>query len=642
MSSQIYSPKAKEVGISPTLPLVDATIEAEVLSSVVLSQDPEKLKQLHLRDFIFPETKQLYRILRQMAKRGEPIDLSSVLRHCVEKGMERETTLEILNSSPTATLFQNQLYRLKELSNKREVLKFTEKLNQGKITIEQFKHLTQKLDAQEGNSLPEPLPPEELFTNESIVSILGNFLFRGALHLLSSDPGVGKTTFLYHLAVSLAEGREFLSEELIPLRVAYFDLETPKALRSNLLQLLEFQGGENLFFFDEACSVESLKSLVKNYKVGLIIIDTKSLFFPLKKEDDNSENNSKVVKPLKELIREVGVSVIISHHNSKGSKERSKVYKSRGASALPGGCDVVINLELTEEDEIRKLEVVKNRLTGYMPKLYLHKEEGELSIVERPDSEYTRTQKAEEEILTLLKEERKLTAGELIEKIGAPRKTFYRALENLLTTGRVEKIIRGIYQLKNKKFICEIDDTNDTKSLKPAPYKAYNLCQPFFDGDTNDTNNVSCIKELNFKENEISSSLENKERNNLPKNSYSDTSDTNCVNPETMTQTMTQSQSYASQGFEAVCVTCVTKNAEKNFFSEEENSSNITPGFPEESPPSEFRGDPNCLVCNHPRREEIEYLFDCGITPKRLSEKYGVSISAIYDHTRFCVMRKTS
>ncbi len=287
LSSLPSSPKAETssgAGFFPAPTLADATIEAEVLSSVVLSEDPEKLKQLHWRDFVFPETKIIYRILRQMVKRGEPIDLPSVLRHCVEKGMEREVTLEILGASPASALFSSQLYRLKELSNKRIIAKATEKLNEGKITIEQFKQLTQKLNTEEGSSLPEPLPMEEVFTDESIVSILGNFLFQGALHLLSSDPGVGKTTFLYHLAVNLAEGREFLGEKLPTLKVAYFDLETPKTLRSNLLQLLEFQSNSNLLFFDQPCPVENLKSLVNKHKIDLLIIDVVSLFFSLKKK----------------------------------------------------------------------------------------------------------------------------------------------------------------------------------------------------------------------------------------------------------------------------------------------------------------------------------------------------------------------
>ena len=57
MSSQVYSPKTKttpEVGVSPTQPLAGATTEAEVLSSVVLSEDPRKAEAIKLKRFCFP------------------------------------------------------------------------------------------------------------------------------------------------------------------------------------------------------------------------------------------------------------------------------------------------------------------------------------------------------------------------------------------------------------------------------------------------------------------------------------------------------------------------------------------------------------------------------------------------------------
>jgi putative DNA primase/helicase len=44
--------------------------------------------------------------------------------------------------------------------------------------------------------------------------------------------------------------------------------------------------------------------------------------------------------------------------------------------------------------------------------------------------------------------------------------------------------------------------------------------------------------------------------------------------------------------------------------------------------------DPSCPVCNHPQRKTIEYLLDCGLSPKYLSRKYNVPIAAIYEHER--------
>jgi len=43
---------------------------------------------------------------------------------------------------------------------------------------------------------------------------------------------------------------------------------------------------------------------------------------------------------------------------------------------------------------------------------------------------------------------------------------------------------------------------------------------------------------------------------------------------------------------------------------------------------------PPCPVCVHPQREEIEYLFNRLIPPKRLGEKYGLSPGDIWTHMR--------
>jgi P4 family phage/plasmid primase-like protien len=41
---------------------------------------------------------------------------------------------------------------------------------------------------------------------------------------------------------------------------------------------------------------------------------------------------------------------------------------------------------------------------------------------------------------------------------------------------------------------------------------------------------------------------------------------------------------------------------------------------------------PPCPVCDHPKRDEIEYLFDCGIPVKRLGEKYQLSTESLHLH----------
>lgn len=579
-------------------------VEAEILASLINSGDKftERFKELQAEDFTFPETKTVFELIKIMVEKNEPVDISGITQKA--QGREaKEAIYKVLEKHTSSTLFNNQLFRLKQLTYSREVNKLNSELSGGKITPEEFRQAITSLPIPGNDNLPQPLAPQELFSDEKIISISGNYLIRGALHLISSDPGTGKTTFLYHLATALSEGREFLGEKLTPLRVAYFDLETPRNVRSKTLQLLDFKEDGNLIFFEEKCEAEKLYQVVEKYQIDLIIIDTVSLFFSIKKEEDNAEVNNKIIQPLKELTKKTGVAIILAHHNSKASKERSKAYRSRGASALPGGVDIVINLENTEEDDIRKLEIAKNRITGYTPRLYILREERELSIIDKPDSEYTKTQKAEEYILAIL-EKKEAETRELIEKTGYSRITAFRAIENLLITGKIEKIERGKYRIKNKSG--DTDDTNDTNYLKHAPEADYTKYHPKYHQKTDDTNSFNSTNIFNLLEEENSFPFNKEDKEVDNKNKHDDTNETKETkyHDTNMILTMILPETSTTQGLEVDSIISIINSTH----------------------------DTNCEICSHEKREEIEYYLNCGLSTKRVSEKYGIPQGALREH----------
>lgn len=431
---------------NPPLELCNSTLEQEILTALVhLSVPPEGLVP---GDFAIPEYRRAFRIIMSMHHRGEAVTPESFLEQAKKEGVEQtatDITLGYFHDIP----LEMQIKRLKGYTRKREIHQLAQRYACGRISEERFFKAMELLqEEKQEKTLPTPVSVETLLEVSHPEAIWGNVIFKGALHLLSSDPGVGKTTLCYALAVALAEGREFLGDKLSPLRVGYFDLETPAPLRAMKLRVLDCQPGEGMLFFDSSCPVELLPGLVKKHRLDLLIIDTASLFFGVKREEDNAEVNEKVVKPLKELTRE-GVAVILVHHNSKGARERSRVYRSRGASALPAGCDVVMSLENTADEDTLKLEVTKNRIAGYTPTLYLRKDEGSFTVVEKPDSEFTKTQKAEQKILEILRLNREpKTLKWLMNALPMfSEKTIRIALQNLTTIGRVVKPERGIYAL---------------------------------------------------------------------------------------------------------------------------------------------------------------------------------------------------
>lgn len=79
-------------------------------------------------------------------------------------------------------------------------------------------------------------PPTE---GEEIESLWGPFLFPSSLHTLAGDAGLGKSTLLYNVAVHLARGEVFGGfKPPRPLRVLYYDLETPDLLFRRKLHLI--------------------------------------------------------------------------------------------------------------------------------------------------------------------------------------------------------------------------------------------------------------------------------------------------------------------------------------------------------------------------------------------------------------------
>src|SRR5262249_19912274 len=79
-------------------------------------------------------------------------------------------------------------------------------------------------------------PPGE---HDEIKSLWGSFLFPSSIHLTAGDSGIGKTTLNYNISVRLARGEPFAGlTPPRPLRILYYDLETPERLFRRKLHLI--------------------------------------------------------------------------------------------------------------------------------------------------------------------------------------------------------------------------------------------------------------------------------------------------------------------------------------------------------------------------------------------------------------------
>ena len=189
------------------------------------------------------------------------------------------------------------------------------------------------------NSEPEPID-----------WIWEGFLPSGTLVLLAAYMKVGKSTFIYRLAVCLAQGKPFLSYPTKKVPVLILALEEhARDVRNRLRQFGGSQDDPIAIHIGPATAnpnlLSSIKAYITQHHIGVLIVDTLSRFWGIKDENSNAEVEQKI-SPLLDLARDTGCVVILVHHERKGGGDQGRSI--RGGSALLGLVDQALMLEHTQ------------------------------------------------------------------------------------------------------------------------------------------------------------------------------------------------------------------------------------------------------------------------------------------------------
>jgi|GEM_PF-970846 len=299
-------------------------------------------------------------------------------------------------------------------------------------------------------------------------SLWADIIYPECIIQLNSEPGVGKSTLAYNICALGAAEQRFLG---IPfskkLRSLYVDLETPRFLRRNKIELIcgELPGDFHILeYLDLRNDFPELLSLCKRERYDLVVLDTQSRVLAMEKENDNAEANY-LAGLLRRIANETGCAILLIHHSTKGDEGKA-VYRGRGASAIAGAVDVVVNVQALSED-VLKLSVVKHRIQGSNPSLTIRKagEDRFERCENRESGEETGFElyQIQDRIIELLSSDNlKLwRTGEILSVIqsesGYNSKTIDRGLKRLAQAGRVEKVRHGTYRLRQ------------SGSVEPAP-----------------------------------------------------------------------------------------------------------------------------------------------------------------------------
>jgi len=214
----------------------------------------------------------------------------------------------------------------------------------------------------------------ELPPREEIIFGLG----RGEVGLFNAVNNAGKTTLLRNLTISLGIGKPFapFGNFSLPKRVAFLDFEdTLSFLRRDLSVMLQtFSDIEKSRFNDNALLIceytdgqgedlslsklQHLAVLTENlikFAPDLIIVDTISSGFQIRDENNNAEVRRFIMRPLKQLAKDVNAALLATHHIGKPKAEEGQAkeasFRGRGASSFADMARLVLNLEKDSVDE---------------------------------------------------------------------------------------------------------------------------------------------------------------------------------------------------------------------------------------------------------------------------------------------------
>jgi len=194
-----------------------------------------------------------------------------------------------------------------------------------------------------------PIPAAEFLSGEMppIVWVWDKLIPEGALFTIAGFMKTGKSTFIYPLAVSVAQGRPFLGFRTKQGGVLLLAVEEQNRDVRIRFERFGMKPDDPIFIHCGSLSCNSLtldqiRNFILENNIVLLLIDTLSLFWNVRDENANAEV-TRMIKPLLDIAHSIGCSIGLVHHTSKqgGSDGRG----IRGASALFGIVDQALLLE---------------------------------------------------------------------------------------------------------------------------------------------------------------------------------------------------------------------------------------------------------------------------------------------------------
>lgn len=153
--------------------------------------------------------------------------------------------------------------------------------------------------------------------------IVKGALTPGSVNCVYGPPNSGKSVFASHLAMCVAQGREFFGRKVTATRTLYIASENPRSIRRRLRALRQQHGdtpdllliGATPDLFNASGDAEAIMQIVQDEGIGLVVLDVLADAFP--GMDENSNTGMGRVVQVAKMWAATGAAVILVHHVAK-------------------------------------------------------------------------------------------------------------------------------------------------------------------------------------------------------------------------------------------------------------------------------------------------------------------------------------
>ena len=276
--------------------------------------------------------------------------------------------------------------------------------------------------------------------SDEVEWLVHELLPAASILMIAGPPKAGKTILSLNLAISCASGTQFLGRSCQQGRVGLIQLEDPRVLiRKRLKTMVELPPAGLLLSTGRPWGADLralLPALIIEHDLSLVVIDPLVLWQPGTKEN-SAEAMAALLYGLRNSVQDTGCAILFVHHARKAGGEHGEGI--RGSSAIFGAVDVAMILHKREGGRAR-LET-ESRF-GEVEEKAIELDTESLTWQYCGSAQDDRRSEQTFQIIDLLEAENGLSATEIEERLGIPKRSLSRVLKRL-EAGRVLSCMVG-------------------------------------------------------------------------------------------------------------------------------------------------------------------------------------------------------